>query len=101
MVVFLRREGSDMVDNLGRDEIINLLSRRRKKKTEEHYVDLQGNEKVLVRAAAAIYAAYVSSGGIPEGREDEYLSRSIDEALKIALRIEELVRDAEEPGGES
>lgn len=90
-----------MPDNLGRDEIINLLSRRRKKKTEEHYVDLQSNEKVLVRAAAAIYAAYVSSGKIPEGGEDEYLSRSIDEALRIALRIEELVRDAEEPGGES
>lgn len=90
-----------MVDNLGRDEIINLLSRRRKKKTEEHYVDLQGNEKVLVRAAAAIYASYISSGRIPEGREDEYISKSIDEALRIALRIEELVRDAEEPSGES
>ncbi len=88
-----------MAGDLDRDEIINLMNRRRrKKKTEEHYVDLQMNERTLVHAASAIYAAYVSSGRIPEGEEKEYLSKSVDEALVIASRIEELVRDAEEPG---
>ncbi len=87
-----------MGKDLDRDEIINLMNRRRRrKKTEQHYVDLQVNERTLVHAASAIYAAYVSSGRIPEGEEKEYLSRSVDEALGIASRIEELVRDAEEP----
>ena len=85
--------------DLDRDEIINLMNRRRRKKeTEQQYVDLQVNERTLVHAASAIYAAYVSSGRILEGEEKEYLSRSVDEALGIASRIEELVRDAEEPG---
>ena len=78
-------------------EIINLMNHRRKKeKTEEYYVDLQGSEKVLVRTAGDIYAAYIEAGKVDEGAEDEYIARSVNEALKIALRIEQLVSDAEE-----
>ena len=78
------------------DEAMKMLNRWKKLKTEKHFVDLQSSEQVLVRAAADIFAAYVQRGFVKEGNEEQYISKAIDEAIRIALKIDELVADAEE-----
>lgn len=37
-----------------------------------------------MQAAATIYAAYLTTGRVPEGEENEWLKRSIQEAVRIA-----------------
>ncbi len=48
------------------------------------YITLQPSEQVLVTAAAGIYAAYISSGRVPDGTESDWMKRSIEEAIRIA-----------------
>ena len=46
---------------------------------------LQHSESVVVHAASRIYAAYIASGKVVENSEDEWIKRSIREAVKMAL----------------
>jgi len=78
------------------EEAIQLMKRRKKFKTEEHYINLQSSEKILVQTAGTIYAAYLQSGRVEVEKEQEYINKSVDEAIKIALKVEHLVTDAEE-----
>ena len=48
------------------------------------YISLQPSEAVLVQAAATIYAGYLNSGRVAEGAENDWLKRSIQDAVKIA-----------------
>ena len=42
---------------------------------------LHPSESVVIRAAAQIYAAYITTGRVKEGSEKEWMQRSLDEAL--------------------
>lgn len=55
------------------------------------YIALQPSESVLVQAAATIYAGYVVAGRVEDADTDEWLQRSIREALKLARTVDENV----------
>lgn len=52
---------------------------------------LHPSEAVVVRAAAAIYAAYIVAGKVPEGQNEEWMKRSIKEAFFIARTTDEAI----------
>ncbi len=88
-----------MSENSDLDEIMSIISTRNKHNTEQYYIDLQSNEKAILSSAANIYAAYINSGKVISGLEEEFIYKSVDEAIKMAFRIEKLVADAEEEQG--
>jgi hypothetical protein len=88
-----------MIENPDLDEIMNIMSRRNKQNTRQYYIDLQSNEKAILSSAANIYAAYINCGKVGSGQEEEFIYKSVDEAIKMAYRIEKLVADAEEEQG--
>lgn len=60
------------------------------------YIALQPSEAVLVSSAAQIYAAYVIAGHVQNGQEQQWLQRSLNEALLIARTVDEKIQaDAE------
>ena len=62
----------------------------------KRYLALQPSEGVIVKAAAQIYAAYVTAGRAEEGNESEWIERSIREAIQIARTVDSSVQaDAE------
>ena len=77
-----------MSENPDLDEIMNIMSRRNKQDTEQYYIDLQSNEKAILTSASNIYAAYINSGIVKPGHEEEFIHKSVDEAIKMAFRIE-------------
>ena len=85
-----------MSENPDLDEIISIISTRNKHNTEQYYIDLQSNEKAILSSASNIYAAYIISGKVISGLEEEFIYKSVDAAIKMAFRIEKLVADAEE-----
>lgn len=52
---------------------------------------LQHSESVVVQAAAQIYAAYISSGRVGENDADQWMERSIEEAILIARGVDDAV----------
>ncbi len=76
--------------------MLKLIERRNKQNTEQYYIDLQSNEKAILATASNIYSAYIGAGKVNSGNEQLYIYKSVDEAIKMALRIEKLVADAEE-----
>ena len=54
-------------------------------------ISLQPSEAVVVQAAAAIYAAHIASGKVVQGKEHEWIERSIRDAIKIARDTDEAV----------
>ncbi len=48
------------------------------------YLSLKPSEKVVAQSAATIFAAYISSGLVREGSEDEWMKRAVREAVRIA-----------------
>jgi hypothetical protein len=61
-------------------------------------LSLQPSETALLHAASRIYAAYIASGHVTEGNEDDMLDRSLAEALKLAQLAEEAVQSDRELG---
>jgi hypothetical protein len=59
---------------------------------------LQPSEGIVVRAAATIYAAYITTGRVKEGTEKEWMKRSIDEALWMATTTDEMIQSDNELG---
>lgn len=55
------------------------------------YIALQPSESVLVQAAATIYAGYVVAGRVEDAHVNEWLERSIREALKLAKTVDDNV----------
>jgi hypothetical protein len=52
---------------------------------------LHPSEAVVVRAAAAIYAAYITAGKVPEGQNEEWMKRAIKEAFFIARTTDDAI----------
>ncbi|MEE2938592.1 MAG: hypothetical protein VYA84_21615 [Planctomycetota bacterium] len=60
------------------------------------YFKLQHSESVIVQAAAQIYAAYITSGRVPDGDEAKWMKRSIKEAVMIGQATDEaIISDSE------
>ena len=62
----------------------------------KHTLTLQPTEAVIFTASANIYAAYIAAGRVPQGQEQEWIERSIHEALLIAKRIDDSIQSDEE-----
>ncbi len=60
------------------------------------YLSLQPSEMAVFRAASEIYAAYVASGKVVEGKENAYMQKAIKEAIQIAYHVENYVISDEE-----
>jgi hypothetical protein len=63
--------------------------------TKQH-LKLQRSESVVIQAAAQIYAAYIASGRVVEGQEPQWMQRSIQEAMMIAVATDDAVISDEE-----
>ena len=59
---------------------------------------LQPSESAVFRAAAAIYAAYITVGRVKDGSEKEWMKRCLDEALWMALSAEDMIQSDNEMG---
>ena len=59
-------------------------------------LSLQTSEGVVVNAAATIYAAYQGSGRVEQGKEKEWMQRSVREALWLAQFTDEMVHSDKE-----
>lgn len=55
------------------------------------HLKLQNSEAVVFSAAAQIYSAYISAGKVADGSEDQWMSRSIKEAIKIAVATDDAI----------
>lgn len=63
---------------------------------EKRYLKLQSSEATVIRAAADIYAGYLAAGRVEAGQEDDYLRRSIKDAIRIAEAVDaQIVSDNE------
>lgn len=64
------------------------------------HLKLQHSESVVINAAAQIYSAYILAGKVTEGEEDQWMSRSIREAIKLAVATDDaIVSDDEMDSG--
>ncbi len=61
-------------------------------------LNLAPSEAVVVRAAAAIFAAYIVAGKVPEGQTDLWLKRSLQEAFHLARLADEAIQSDSELG---
>ena len=85
-----------MSDNSALNEAMEMMDRHNANKTEKHYFDLQENEKTLVQTAGRIYGSYVEAGLVTPENKDEYINAAIQDAIRIASRIEDIASDTEE-----
>jgi hypothetical protein len=54
-------------------------------------LSLQPSEATVAESAAVIYAAYIASGRVPEGAEQKWINRSVQEAIQIARLTDETI----------
>ena len=62
------------------------------------HLALHSSEAAVFRAAANIYAAYLTAGRVKEGAEKEWMQRSLDEALWLARRADDMIHSDNEMG---
>lgn len=59
-------------------------------------ITLQPSKGVVTQAAAQIYAAYIAAGRVQDDNGDEWLKRSIRDAVTIARTVDASVQSDEE-----
>ena len=52
---------------------------------------LQHSESVVAHAASRIYSAYIVSGKVDDDNKDEWMKKSIKEAIRICLATDDAV----------
>jgi len=62
------------------------------------YLTLRQSEGVVTQAAATLYAAYQAAGRVSEGTEDEWMTRSVEEAIQLAQRCDQRITSDGEMG---
>ena len=62
------------------------------------YLTLRPSEGIVTQVAATLYAAYQSSGRVVEGSEDEWMTRSVEEAIQLAQRCDQRITSDGEMG---
>lgn len=55
------------------------------------HIKLQKSESVVATGAIQIYSAYIAAQRVPEGQEEQWMSRSIKEAIKITTSTDAAV----------
>ncbi len=68
---------------------------------ERAHLNLQESETVAVHAASRIFAAYIVSGQVNDGNQEEMMLKSIQIAIKMAQTTDKLVVDEGERSGRS
>ena len=61
-------------------------------------ITLEPSKGVVSEMAAQIYSAYIIRGDVQEGEEDQYMERSIREAVRIAKTVERSVETEDVEG---
>ena len=62
------------------------------------YLSLQHSESVVIAAASQIFAAYIISNHVGKGEQEAWMERSIQEAIWIAKKTDEIVHSDDEMG---
>ena len=65
---------------------------------KQPYVKLEPTEGVITQVAGQIYAAYIATGKVKDGAEDEWIARSIREAIRIARTVDDTIQADKEIG---
>jgi len=60
------------------------------------HLRLQHSEGIVVHAASRIYAAYIVAGRVSDGDEQRWISRSIEEATRLAVQTDDLIESDDE-----
>lgn len=60
------------------------------------YLRLQHSEGIVVHAASRIYAAYIAAGRVTDGDEGQWMDRSIEEAISLAVKTDDRVDSDDE-----
>jgi hypothetical protein len=61
-------------------------------------LSLEPSEGIVVQAAANIYAAYISAGKVPAGKEKDFIVKSIQEATTLAQMTDKYIQSDYEMG---
>jgi len=59
-------------------------------------LSLQSSEGIVLQVAGRIYAAYLTAGRVEEGKEEEWMARSLREAVRLAQLAEERIESDSE-----
>ena len=65
---------------------------------KQPYLKLEQTEGVVTQVAGQIYAAYIAAGKVKDGTEDEWMTRSIREAIRIARTVDDTIQADKEIG---
>ena len=60
------------------------------------YLKLHPSETAVFHGATRIYAAYIGQGRVADGSEEEWMARSMREAIRLALTAEEAIQSDDE-----
>ncbi len=52
------------------------------------HLTLTPTEGVVAQAASRIFSAYITAGLVRDGSEDDWIRRSVQEAVRIAKRVD-------------
>jgi hypothetical protein len=58
----------------------------------KNVIKLKPSEQAILGAAATIYAGYTTAGRVPEGNENDWLRRSLKEAIRLALLTDDSIQ---------
>ena len=65
-------------------------------KRKQRYLSLQPSERAVFEAASRIYAAYIASGQRNDANQDDLMRLSIQEAIRLALTVEDRIQSDHE-----
>ena len=65
---------------------------------EQTFLRLQHSEGVVCQMAAQFLGAFISSGQLDSGNEDELIERSLAMAIKLALKADRAIESDDEKG---
>ncbi len=60
------------------------------------FLELQQSETTVVHAASRIYAAYIARGMVDQGAEQQWIQKSIHEAIQLAYWTDQAVQSDDE-----
>jgi hypothetical protein len=58
----------------------------------KNIIKLKPSEQAILGAAATIYAGYTTAGRVPEGKEKDWLRRSLKEAIGLAMLTDDSIQ---------
>lgn len=60
------------------------------------YINLKPSEAVVAQIAGQIYAAYITANRVDIGHEQEWITKSIEEAFRIARQTDDAYQSDDE-----